>query len=73
MSFECQKSVAERGVYLESDCFGQEDYVESENFVHHHDIERVAALKRLVHIGYIDSLLLSHEKNLHYDLGQKRI
>jgi predicted metal-dependent phosphotriesterase family hydrolase len=34
MSFEYCRSVAEHGVYLEFDCFGQEDYVEAENFVH---------------------------------------
>ncbi len=39
----------------------QEDYVEAENFVHPRDIERITALKRLVDIGYIDSILLSQD------------
>jgi len=46
---------------LEFDCFGQEDYVEAENFVHPRDTERVAALKRVVDVGYIDRILLSQE------------
>jgi len=61
MSFEYHRSVAEHGVYLEFDCFGQEDYVEVENFVHPRDIDRIAALKRLVDIGYIDKILLSQD------------
>jgi phosphotriesterase-related protein len=61
MSFEYHRTVAEHGVYLEFDCFGQEDYVEAENFVHPRDIERIAAVKRLVDIGYIDSILLSQD------------
>jgi phosphotriesterase-related protein len=61
MSFEYHKAIAERGVYLEFDCFGEEDYVEAENFVHPRDTERIAALKRLIDVGYIDSLLLSHD------------
>jgi len=61
MSFEYHRTVAEHGVYLEFDCFGQEDYVEAENFVHPRDIERIAAVKRLVDIGYIDGILLSQD------------
>jgi len=61
MPFEYHRSVAEHGVYLEFDCFGQEDYVEAENFVHPRDIDRIAALKRLVDIGYIDKILLSQD------------
>jgi len=61
MSFEYHRVVAERGVYLEFDCFGQEDYVEAENFVHPRDTERVAALKRLIDAGYTDNLLLSQD------------
>jgi len=61
MSFEYHKTVAEHGVYLEFDCFGQEDYVEAENFVHPRDVERITALKRLADIGYIDRILLSQD------------
>lgn len=61
MTFDYHKSIAEHGVYLEFDCFGQEDYVETENFVHPRDTERVAALKRIVDAGYIDRILLSQD------------
>jgi phosphotriesterase-related protein len=61
MSFEYHKAIAERDVYLEFDCFGQEDYVESENFVHPRDTERVLAVKRLVDIGYVGNILLSQD------------
>jgi len=61
MSFEYHRSVAEHGVYLEFDCFGQEDYVEAEDFVHPRDIDRITALKRLVDVGYVDRILLSQD------------
>jgi phosphotriesterase-related protein len=61
MTFEYHRTVAEHGVYLEFDCFGQEDYVEEQNFIHPRDIDRITALKRLVDIGYIDSILLSQD------------
>ncbi len=61
MSFEYHKAVAELGAYLGFDCFGSEDYVEADNFVHPRDTERIAALKRLIDLGYIDNLLLSQD------------
>ena len=61
MAFEYHRSIAEHGVYPEFDCFGQGDYVEAENFVHSRDIDRIATLKRLVDIGYIDKILLSQD------------
>jgi len=61
MSFEYHRSVAEHGVCLEFDCFGQEDYVEAEDFVHPRDTDRISALKRLVDVGYLDKILISQD------------
>jgi len=61
MTYDYHRAVADSSVYLEFDCFGQENYVDPESFVHPRDTERVEALNRLIDAGYIDSLLLSHD------------
>jgi len=61
LNFEYHRAIAERGAYLAFDCFGEEDYVEAQNFVHPRDTERIVALKHLIDVGYIDNLLLSHD------------
>lgn len=61
VTFEYQKAIAERGAYVELDCFGQENYVDSDNFIHPRDIERVKNLTRLVESGYIDRILISQD------------
>lgn len=61
VTFKHHRAVAERGVYLSFDCFGQEDYVEADNFVHPRDTERIVAVKRLIDAGYVDNLLLSQD------------
>jgi phosphotriesterase-related protein len=60
-SLDHHKAVAERGAYVEFDCFGEEDYVDEANFVHPRDKERVRNLTRLIDSGYIDSLLISQD------------
>jgi phosphotriesterase-related protein len=61
MDLDLHKAMADRGAYLEYDCFGQE---------HHHDIyncrdpldcERVAFVSELIRLGYVSQILLSHD------------
>jgi len=61
VSFEYQKAVAEQGAYIELDSFGQENYVDSDNFIHPRDVERVAAVVRLIDSGYLDRILISQD------------
>ena len=68
MTFEYHKAVAERGVYLGFDCFGHEEYVEADNLVRPRDTERIAALKKLIDVGFVDNLLLSQDVYLKADL-----
>ncbi len=60
-TFDYQKAVAERGAYVELDCFGQENYVESDNFIHPRDIDRVKYVTGLVESGYLDRVLISQD------------
>jgi phosphotriesterase-related protein len=59
-------SLAERGVYIQFDCFGKDHYFPrlkgySEAFWAPSDRERCRALKRLLDAGLGDKLLLSHD------------
>ena len=61
MTFEFHSKIAERGVWIQFDDFGEENYCDAANFVHPRDIERVIALRRLISVGYLDSLLISQD------------
>ena len=61
LSLDHHKAVAERGAYIEFDCFGEEDYVDEANFVHPRDVQRVMNLVRLIESGCIDNLLMSQD------------
>lgn len=54
-------SLAERGCFLEFDCFGSEVYFDEENMREPSDAERIDALLRLLEYGYEHQLLLSQD------------
>jgi phosphotriesterase-related protein len=60
-SLDYHKAVAERGAFVEFDCFGEEDYVDEANYVHPRDAQRVINLMRLIELGCIDKLLMSQD------------
>ncbi len=55
------KQVADSGVFIEYDGFGEEDYVESLDYLPPRDRERVASLARLIDKGYLGQILLSQD------------
>jgi phosphotriesterase-related protein len=56
-----RKAAAERGAYVEFDCFGEEGYYDESNAVLPRDTERVANLTRLIDCGYLDNILVSQD------------
>lgn len=60
-TMEFYKEMAERGAYIEFDCFGEEDYNEEWDYVHTRDTDRMAWTKRIIDAGYIDNLLFSQD------------
>ena len=58
---EYHRGLAERGVYVEFDCFGSECYFDEDGTHEPSDAERVDALLRLLDAGYEQRLLLSHD------------
>lgn len=55
------RSLAERGVYVEFDCFGSECYFDEDGQREPCDAERVEALLRLCDAGYTNQLLISQD------------
>ena len=60
-SLEAYRAIAERGAYIEFDCFGEEDYADEWGYVHPRDLQRIEWVKRIIDAGYIDNLLISQD------------
>jgi phosphotriesterase-related protein len=60
-TLEYYAAVAERGAYVEFDCFGEEDYAEEFDYVHPRDTRRMEWVSRIIDAGYIDNLLISQD------------
>ena len=56
-----QRSLAERGAYIEFDCFGSECYWDEDGVREASDAERVEALLRLLDAGFERQMLLSQD------------
>jgi phosphotriesterase-related protein len=54
-------SLAERGCFLEFDCFGSQVYFDEDNVCEPSDAERLDALLRLIEAGYERQILLSQD------------
>ena len=59
--FDYHRSLAERGCFIEFDCFGSEVYFDEEQLREPSDAERIEALLRLIEAGYTKQLLLSQD------------
>lgn len=60
-NFAHLKAALDTGAFIEYDGFGEEDYVESLDYLPPRDRERVASLVKLIDKGYVDQLLLSQD------------
>lgn len=54
-------SLAQRGCFLEFDCFGSEVYFEEDGLREPTDAERIEALLKLIEAGYLSQILLSQD------------
>lgn len=62
------KAIAERGVFLEFDCFGRDYYSEELKLPWGNDTQRVSLLTRLLGDGYEDQMVISQDICLKMDL-----
>jgi phosphotriesterase-related protein len=68
MDVELNQAMADRGAYLQIDCFGQEHYREMYNFHDPLDIDRVAFIAEMVRRGYVSQILISQDVATKVDL-----
>lgn len=59
--FAFHKSLADRGCFIEFDCFGSEVYFDEENLREPSDAERIDALLKLIDAGFAKQILLSQD------------
>ena len=59
--FESQIELLNTGTYVGYDGFGEEDYIESLDYLPPRDMERVESIMKLIDKGYIDQILISQD------------
>lgn len=65
---DLHQAIADRGAYLQYDCFGQEHYREVYKIHDPLDTERVAFIAEMVRRGYVEQIMISHDVATKMDL-----
>lgn len=68
MNLEYQKSIADRGAYIEYDNFGKEYYMDKDLSQNPRDTERIEALSKLISDGFTKNILFSTDVCMKIDL-----
>jgi phosphotriesterase-related protein len=68
LDVELHQAIAERGAYLQYDCFGQEHYREAYNIHDPLDTDRVTFIAEMIRRGFVNQILVSQDVATKMDL-----